>query len=247
MKDKKTPDILYYETHPNLTLHEIVKYQYELMVPNHGLTPEEMDAEVKDRLEADDLSLLQINVRRAFADDAEADAWDAAEPQRNWDRQVNYITCALELELNEIDAYYPYIVRKALEWCDREGLEIPDECRAHVAEVNNPLPAEEPKRARLCFERQHLGGIEFKIWDLARAYWESTGQCWLSSRNVATQCKVARNSALKYMRQLIAQGWFELLEEAKPGTTGTAKEQSGRYRPVQHAEWVQKHGNAGCL
>jgi hypothetical protein len=236
---------------PNMTLLEIVEYHHAQKFPHGAATPAALTKNAEHMLEADDLSLLSIGIRRVFANHEEAEAWDAAEPQRNWDDQVNYI--AFHFDIDEIDANYPFIVRTAVERCDAEGKEIPEAMRAHAAEVNPPpVPAVAPtpvapKRRRLCFERQHLGGIEFKVWDLARAYWVSSGECWLSSRNVAKQCNLSRDTAKKYIRRLIAEGWFEVLEEAKPGTTGTAKEQSARYRQLQHSEWIKTHSTAKCL
>jgi hypothetical protein len=235
------------ELKPNMTLHEIVQYHYELQYPNHGLTPEELDAEIKERLAADDLSLLQIGIRRVFANHAEAEAWDLAEPQRVFDAAMEYFWLLYCYETGvDTETAYPSILRAAVEACHEKDFDAPQEAYEWLAQFD-ANPTQEPPKRKLCFARKHLRGVEFQIWDLARAYWESSGECWLSARTVANQCAIAPNTATKYIRLLRVRGWLELISEAKPGAGHTAKEQSARYRPVKHDEWVKAQGDKECL
>lgn len=184
--------------------------------------------------------------------------------QRDFEWQFRYRAGVFEQA--GIDASYHEILRETIRDCDYynplypetkdDRIPVPKEKRDELARLDatgivEPIPVLPPagpdKKKRQCFERAHLSGIEFKIWDLARAYWESRGECWLSSRNIAKQCKISRDTAKKYLRLLIKQGWLELVKEGRPGKAGSAKEQSSMYRPVQHAEWVQSNGKGKCL
>ena len=246
MKNSKTANQL-----GKATLLEIVKWLYANEFGEgfgKALTDEKLDKIAREMLRSpiDDHMLLRTGIRHLWENEAALEQWEAKEPQRVFDAALDYY--AMMFEPEEIEANYPRILRGAIEACDAKQLPVDDDTLALLAELEGTKPATVPAKSKPCFARVHLNGIEFKIWDLARAYWESSGgQCWLSSRGVARQCGISPNTALKYLRQLVARGWFEIVREARPGVSNKASEQAPLYRAVQHAEWVASHGNKGCL
>ena len=71
---------------PNMTVHDMAVYAFEYEHPKHGMSDADLDEFVADWLKAGSLERLHLGIRNIFDNDAEAEAFDEAAPQREQDR-----------------------------------------------------------------------------------------------------------------------------------------------------------------
>lgn len=85
----------------------------------------------------------------------------------------------------------------------------------------------------------------FLIWDFARgcAGADNAKEIWLSTRVVMERTGIGDNKTVrKYVNLLVDTGWLFQLRAPTKGVGG-----EGRYRVVEHDEWIAAHGTRGCV
>jgi hypothetical protein len=121
------------------------------------------------------------------------------------------------------------------------------DCRTHF--VSHLVGGSDDGLKRQCFARVHMGRY-FVVYDFAQAACKRAGgdgTCWLSKNGVSQKCGIARDTAKRYLKWLIDNGWIEVVKKPRPGYFHTAEQQSGKYRAVPHHEWTSRWGSRGCL
>jgi hypothetical protein len=109
----------------------------------------------------------------------------------------------------------------------------------HVAEHEATVPSPN------CVPRCHIKlGSAFAVYDFATAVSRKTGgECWLSLRAAAKWCGLSDLRTIRIaIDWLVANGWLEELEAPRAGVGG-----QGRYRVVEHEEWMAKFSNGFCV
>ena len=97
--------------------------------------------------------------------------------------------------------------------------------------------------SQFCQARVHLGGSNFKVYDFAMATSrKNKGECWLSWRTTAKWCGLNKETAGLAIAWLVDYGWLEQLTAPAFGRDG-----KGKYRVVEHDEWVKARKADGCV